>query len=179
MRTFTLLILWLLLPFLSIAEDSAPPAWFTASINGQALITSQHEAQSMLITQSGSMDGRIKPRTVLSSTLQGLPYTVNNREVTDNITLEMAYSGPATSSCKDYNVYMQYRETNYYMVRDSCRFNVLNFSWQPEKQCFSISIQFDCLMRSWGYPLDGSGDIHLSGQITNLQVQVPSWLAKK
>ncbi|MFN8288108.1 MAG: hypothetical protein U0V74_15235 [Chitinophagales bacterium] len=179
MKTFTLSLFLSLLSLCSFAEDATAPAWFTVTINGEPLIAPQHEAQAMLITQSGSMDGRMPKRTVLSNTLQGKPYTINNTEVTDNISLEMVYNGPNTSSCKDYNVFMQYRETNYYMLRDSCQFNVLYFSWQPEKQCFIISLQFDCVMRSWGYPMDEKQDIHISGQITNLQVSVPSWLAKK
>lgn len=154
---------------------------FVASINGKSFkLRDDQLFRGLLVTKSPSMDGRTPARTVINTTFNGPSYTTNaGHEFNENISVEIDYHADQTGPCQAFAFAMQYESTNYYMLRESSKLNITQFAWEEDKKHFRLSADFDCKMRSWGYPGDGQADVSLKGKMANVRITVPSWLAQK
>ncbi len=175
--TCTTLAPWHVGPDDGITNNGA----FVASINGKSFkLRDDQLFRGLLVTKSPSMDGRTPARTVISTSFNGPTYTTAaGREFSENITVEVDYHGEKTGPYDAFAFAMQYESTNYYMLRENCKLNVTQFAWEEDKKHFRLSADFDCKMRSWGYPGDGQPDVSLKGKMANVRITVPSWLAQK
>lgn len=152
-----------------------------ATINGEPFALRQDQYYTgMLLTKEGSMDGRIPPRTVINSTFYGPSYLlIGNRTFDENIALEVAYDCDKKCTGSQFAFALQHDSTNYYMVREQSKFTVTQFVCEADKRHFRLSADFDCRMRSWGYPADNKPDVLLQGSLINLRITIPGWFASR
>lgn len=153
---------------------------FTATIDGKPFkLRDDQLYRGLLVTKSPSMDGRTPARTVITTNFNGFSYTIDGKEFTESIAVEIGYQPDKTGEYTSFSYALQYQSTNYFMVPDGSKMNVSRFEWEADKKHFLITADFECKMRSWGYPGDGKRDATLKGKMTNIRITVPSWLAQK
>ncbi|MFN8288107.1 MAG: hypothetical protein U0V74_15230 [Chitinophagales bacterium] len=154
---------------------------FVATVDGRPFkLRDDQLYRGLLMTKSPSMDGRTPARTVISTTFNGLSYTTSaGKEFNETLAVEIEYLGEKTGPYNSFAYALQFESTNYYMLPEGSKMNVTQFVWEADKKHFLISADFDCKMRSWGYPGDGKRDVALKGKLGNIRITVPSWLAGK
>jgi hypothetical protein len=179
----------LLLPvvfLLTSAFTSAPFMWleesasFNATVDGVAFKLSNEQLyRGLLVNRAASMDGKIPARTVISTTFTGLSDGTEGRLIADNIQFEIGYNPGKTGAPDMFVVAAQYKNANYHMLKEQSKLNVTSFVWEDDRKHFILSADFDCKMRSFGYPSDKLKDVSLKGRMENIRITVPSWLAAK
>lgn len=154
---------------------------FSATVDGKPFkLRDDQLYRGLLMTKSPSMDGRTPARTVISTTFNGLSYpTSTGKDFSESVAVEIQYYGEKTGFYPSFAYALQFESTNYYMLPESSKMNVTQFVWESDKKHFLISADFDCKMRSWGYPGDGKRDVAFKGKMGNIRITVPSWLATK
>ncbi len=165
----------------SLQEEVKTQGSFHATINGADFQVREDQLyRGLLINRAASMDGRIPARTVVNAVFSG-PTKQNKEEklTSDNIQFEIGYEPDKTGVPSSYLVALQYHNNNYYMVKESSKVDITDFNWESDKKHFNLSADFNCTMRSFGYPSDGIKDIELKGDMENIKITVPSWLAEK
>ncbi len=171
---------------LTSAFTSAPLMWmeknasFSATVDGVAFKLSNEQLyRGLLVNRAASMDGKIPARTVISATFTGPSDGAEGRLIADNIQFEIGYHPGKTGAPDMFVVSVQYKNGNYYMVKEQSELNITSFTWEDDRKHFVLSADFDCKMRSFGYPADNAKDVALKGRMDNIRITVPSWLAAK
>lgn len=136
--------------------------------------------RGLVISKTGSMDGKTPAINVVSCTFNGPTYDLpDGRMFSESVWVEVAYQGIATGDPEIFSLAAQFESTNYYMVKENSRMTITGLQWESDRKHFLLSASFDCQMRSWGYPTDGKPDTRLKGSMTNVRITVPSWLLTK
>lgn len=181
----TVILLGVVLLFCS-AFVCSPAVWMEETASFKALVDgepfqlgNEQLYRGLLVTRAASMDGKIPSRTVISTSFTGNSSAGDGRLIADNIQFEIEYDANKTGSSSNYAVTMQYRNVNYYMVKEQSKLGIVSLSWESDKKHFVVTSDFDCKMRSFNYPSDGVKDVLLKGRMSNIRITVPSWLAAK
>ena len=133
--------------------------------------------RGILVNKTGSIDGRTPARTVISTTFNGTSYDKPDKtSFTESVAFEMSYEDSKLGEPEKFSVALQYNSTDYNMIKEKSKVKITQFTWEADHKHFRLSADFDCLMRSWGYPSDNKKDVPLKGHMTNIRVTVPSWV---
>ena len=181
MRHYTIAIILLALSGLGFkpAEDELKDKGTVyATIDGKMFKLQEGQLiRGMLVKKGGTMDGRTPARTVISTTVNGPSYDkADKTPFTESISIEMSYADSKLGEPEKISVALQYNSTDYSLVKDKSKVKITAFTWDDDHKHFRISADFDCTMRSWGYPGDNKKDVSLKGHLTNIRVTVPSWV---
>ncbi len=173
----------MLLPLagLTRSDEQAKGTSFSAAVDSKQFEPAPDQLYRGLVTnKNGSLDGRVPARTVISIVVNGLSYNAaEGRLFNEAIQFEMNYLPSVTGEPTYYAVAMQFVSANYFMLRENSKLKITSFEWESDKKHFLLSADFDCTMRSWGYPADNKKDVRLIGSLKNVRVTVPSWLNSK
>ena len=168
-------------PSTRLDDDDNAKAIFTATIDGKAFKLREDQLlRGLLAGKPASMDGKTEARTVISASFEGPTYDLaDGHAYTETVQFEIAFEpeklGPSPQSA----VALKYKSSNYYMVKDDSKLNISKFEWETDKKHFRLSADYDCKLRSWGYPADGKPDVDVKGRLSNIRITVPSWLVVK
>jgi hypothetical protein len=78
-----------------------------------------------------------------------------------------------------YAIALQFSGTNYFMLTEGSKLEITKFEWESDRKHFNLSADFNCKLRSFGYPNDGKKDVMLKGRMSDIRITVPSWIANK
>jgi hypothetical protein len=162
-------------------EDVKETGTFFATLDGKFWKTQPNQLfRGTLTKKSGNMNGKSEDKTIISTSFNGPTYDkADKTSITENVTIEMAYVDGKTGVPENFSVALQFSSNDYVMVKEHSTVKITKFAWEPDHKHFRLSADFDCQMRSWGYPADGKKDVALKGHMTNILVTVPSWLGVK
>ena len=154
---------------------------FSATINGKPFKLSDDQIlKGTMTSKAGSLDGRSTSHNVITFNFQGASYTKKDgHSFTESVQLEMNFIDGKTPEASLASIGLQFESNDYSMIKEECKLNVTQISWEPDHHHMLITGDFDCKMRSWGYPFDGKSDASLKGHLTNIRVAVPSWIVAK
>ncbi|HLP19957.1 MAG TPA: hypothetical protein VK174_06630 [Chitinophagales bacterium] len=175
----TVTLIFALACLTSFRPDEA--ASFSATLDGKPFQLKPDQLfRGIVMSKTGSMDGRTPTRTLISTTFNGPTYNATEgRLFNENIVIEINYEADKTGEPSFHAIAMQYESANYYNIKEQSKINVTGFVWESDKKHFSISAEFACKLRSWGAPADGKKDISLKGKMNNIRITVPSWVTAK
>jgi hypothetical protein len=181
MKTFLTYLLWITLVAggaVKGQETCDNDECFMATVNGESFHFRDYvPLNAMLILHQAPMDGRSTDKRVIYITLSGTTYNADSGKFFDQaIQLELNYDPATPDQPKLSNIYMHFKSTVYGMVSDEDELHITRFVWEPDHKGFRIWADFECAMRSWGYPNDGKKDVHLDGALSNILVSIPPWL---
>ncbi len=182
MKNHTLIILFLAIAALCFKsgddDASKDKGSFFATVDGKMFKLRDGELfRGILISKSASMDGRTPARTVISTTFNGLTYDKSDKTpFNESVSFEMSYEDSKTGEPTTYSSALQFTSTDYSMVKEKSKIKITQFTWETDHKHFRMSADFDCTMRSWGYPADNKKDVNLKGHMTNIRITVPSWV---
>ena len=152
---------------------------FFATVDGKWFKVQDNQLfRGTLLKKSGSMDGRTSAgKTVISTSFNGPTYDKSDKtSFTENVLIEMNYEDSKLGTPENFSLALQYNSNDYVMLKDQSKVKITKFTWDPDHKHFRLSADFDCQMRSWGYPTDNKKDVNLKGHMTNIRITVPSWL---
>lgn len=154
---------------------------FFATLDGKPFQIQEDQLfRGLLMNKSVSAGGKTQTRTVISTTINGQSYDISpDKLFTESLQFEINYENEKIGVPSYYAAALQFQSAKYYLVKEQSKFTITQFNWETDKKYFRISADFDCKMRSWGYPTDGIKDVNLKGNLSNLRITVPSWLATK
>ena len=154
---------------------------FYATVDGKMFKVREDQLfRGILVKKSASMDGRTPARTVISTTFNGATYDKPDKSpFSESVAVEMSYEDSRTGEPENYSLALQYTATDYSMIKEQSKVKITQFVWEADHKHFHLSADFDCKMRSWGYPTDNKKDVNLKGHMTNIRITVPSWIAPK
>ena len=182
-KTFTFILfsaLFLVSSFKLEEDQVKDKGSFAATVDGRGFQLREDQLlKGVLISKSGSMDGRTPARTVISATIKGKSYDKSDgKPFNESVQIETSYEIDKIGNPELFSVALAYQSTEYSMVKEQSHFKITQFTWEDEHKHFRLSADFDCKMRSWGYPADGKKDINLKGKMSNVRITVPSWINK-
>jgi len=151
---------------------------FFATVDGKMFKVQTNQIfRGTLTKKSGAMNGKSEEKTIISTSFNGPTYDkADKTSFTENISIEMAYEEDKTGPPASFSVALQYNSNDYVMLKEQSKLKITRFAWEADHKHFRINADFDCQMRSWGYPNDGKKDLALKGHMTNVLITVPSWL---
>ncbi|MCX6200411.1 MAG: hypothetical protein NTY88_14520 [Bacteroidetes bacterium] len=162
-------------------DDDKDKGTFFATVDGKMFkLRDDQLFRGLAMNKAGSMDGRSTPRTIISTTFNGSNYDLpDGKMFSESVQFEISYEPEKLGTPSLFAVALQYQSTNYYIVKEQSKLNITQFDWEVDKKHFRLSADYDCKLRSWGYPSDGKKDVSLKGRMTNIRITVPSWLTAK
>jgi hypothetical protein len=162
-------------------DDLKNKGSFSATVDGKTFKLQDGQMyRGMLVSKSASMDGRTPGKTVINTNFNGITYDkADKTSFSESITFEMSYEDGKMGEPATYSVAMEYNSGDYYMLKDQSKVKITQAAWDTDKKHFTLSADFDCTMRSLGYPMDKKKDVSLKGHLTNIRVTVPSWYGAK
>lgn len=168
-------------PSAGLDDDNNAKAIFSATVDGKAFKLREDQLlRGLLTSKAASMDGKTEARTVISASFEGPTYDLaDGRTFTENVQFEIAFEPETLGPSSQYAVALKYKSSNYYMVKDESKLSISGFEWESDKKHFRLSAEYDCKLRSWGYPADGKPDVDVKGRLSNIRITVPSWLVVK
>ncbi len=185
MRTFTfpLLVITVLVGFSSFSsmqDDGKDKGTFSATVDGKSFqLKPEDLMRGILVNKAGSMDGRTAAHTVINVTFNGPSYErKDGKAFNETVQFELNYEDQKLGEPSLYSVALQYASTDYSMIKEQSKVHITQLNWEPDHKHFRLAADFDCKMRSWGYPNDGKKDVSLKGRMNNIRITVPSWIAK-
>jgi len=180
MKLYTLLLILLVTGSSFKPEGEVEKGYFSATVDGKAFKVKDDQIfKGILVNKEGSMDGRTAAHTVVSITFNGPSYDKpDHKPFNETVQFEINYEEQKTGPSK-FSAALQYQSTDYSMIKEVSKLNITQFTWEPDHKHFRISADFECKMRSWGYPSDGKKDAFLKGKMTNVRIIVPSWISAK
>jgi hypothetical protein len=154
---------------------------FYATVDGKMFKLQEGQLlRGVLEKKGGSMDGRTPARTVITTIFNGDSYDKPDKSpFTETVSMEMSYEDSKLGEPDKFSVALQYQSNDYKMVKEKSHVKITAFTWEEDHKHFRLSADFDCQMRSWGYPTDNKKDVNLKGHLTNIRVTVPSWVPAK
>ena len=182
---FTLLIL---LAVLATALDAFRPneedekkGSFFATVDGSSFQLKPDDLlKGTFANKSGSIDGRTPAHTIINVTFNGPSYNrQDGRPFNETVQFELNYEDQKLGEPSPYSVALQYQSTDYSLIKEISKVKVTQFTWEADHKHFRLSAEFDCKMRSWGYPMDGKKDVNLKGRMTDIRITAPSWITAK
>ncbi|HWB63409.1 MAG TPA: hypothetical protein VG603_07865 [Chitinophagales bacterium] len=181
MLILTLVITTATSHFAPAEGDEKSKGNFYASIDGRSFQLQQdQDLKGILVKKNGSMDGRTPGKTVISTSFSGPSYDKKDGHTfNESIQFEIPYVNDQPADVEQFNVGMQFQSTDYSLIKDQSKLRITQITWEDDKKHFRLNAEFDCKMRSWGYPSDGKKDVNLKGRMSGIRVTVPSWLAAK
>jgi hypothetical protein len=180
-KRFTLLLF--LLPALFFcsftpAEEEQGKGTFTASVDGKPFQLREDQlCRGVLVSKPGTMDGRTPARTVISINFNGA--SVEKTPFDESMQFEILYEEEKTGEPGTYTIALKYQSADYSIIKEQSKLKITQFIWEADHKHFKLSSEFDCKMRSWGYPSDGKKDVSLKGRMSNVRITVPSWITPK
>ena len=165
--------------FKPAGDDTKDKGTFYATVDGKMFKLQEGQLlKGILEKKGGTMDGRTPSRTVITTIINGTSYDKPDKTMfTETVSFEMSYEEAKLGEPDKYSVALQYNSNDYKMVKDKSKVKITSITWDDDRKHFRLSADFDCQMRSWGYPNDNKKDVSLKGHLTNIKVTVPSWAA--
>jgi hypothetical protein len=162
-------------------DETKPKGSFYATLDGKTFQLKNDELfRGLLITKPGTMDGRLPARIVISANFNANPDDNDVQKIfPQSIQVEIDYASEKTSTPANYSLNLKCQLTDYYSLQTQSKLSATQLSWDADRKHFYISADFDCKMRSLGYPADGKSDISLKGRMANIRITVPTTLAQK
>lgn len=162
-------------------EEEKNPGAFYATIDGKMFKLREDQLfRGLLMTKSASMDGRTPSKTVISTTFNGSSYdNADGRLFSELAQFEIGYDGEKLGAPSGYAIALQFDATNYFMLTEGSQLEITKFEWESDKKHFNLSAEFNCKLRSFGYPNDGKKDVVFKGRMSDIRITVPSWIAHK
>ena len=151
---------------------------FFATVDGKMFKLQEGQVlKGILEKKGGTMDGRTQTQTVITTIFNGATYDKPDKTpFSETVSFEMSYEDSKLGEPDKFKVALQYNSTDYSMVKDKSKVKITSFTWDADHKHFRLSADFECQMRSWGYPTDSKKDVTLKGHLTNIKVTVPSWV---
>lgn len=184
MKLYTLLLFVVACSFTPVNNFSFDTAErlakFKATLNGipfQMMEDRIHPAT--LVTKAGSLNGRAPAQTLITVSFVSTGEERNNELMVDNLQFDIIYETGKTAYPAKFNVAMQYMGGSYFPLLENSQLIVTQLFWGSDKKHFEMSANFNCILRSYGYPVDGLQDITLKGSIHGIRVDVPAWVATR
>ncbi len=131
-----------------------------------------------LVRQPSSMDGRSPAKKIISILLDGKSYTESDGSGFNEIVqIELSFADLMVPDPTLFSVSLQHNSTVYSMVKgDSSNITITDFIWSMDHKSFTVSLNFNCAMRSWAYASTGKGEVNLKGKMSKIRVAVPGWI---
>jgi hypothetical protein len=160
-------------------DDVKEKGSFYATVDGKMFKLQEGQVlKGILEKKAGTMDGRTPTRTVISTIFNGNSYDKPDKTpFTETVSLEMSYDDSKLGEPEKFSMALQYSSNDYKMMKEKSKVKITAITWDDDHKHFRLSADFDCWMRSWGYPNDNKKDVNLKGHLTNIKVTVPSWAA--
>jgi hypothetical protein len=153
---------------------------FNATIDGAAFkVRDDQIYRGVLINRAGSMDGKVPARTMMNVVFNGPTQEHEGKPIAESLQFEIAYVPEKTGDVRTFTISAQHNQGNYYLVKEESKLTITDFTWEDDKKHFLMSAKFDCKLRSYNAPADGTKDLAVKGSMQNIRITVPGWVANR
>jgi hypothetical protein len=153
---------------------------FKATLNGAAFkVRDDQIYRGVLINRAGSMDGKIPARTMMNVVFNGPTQEHEGKPIAESLQFEIAYVPEKTGDVRTFTIAAQHNQSNYFLVKEESKLTITGFEWEEGKKHFVMSAEFNCKMRSYSNPTDGTKDLAVKGTMQNIRITVPSWVENR
>ncbi len=121
-----------------------------------------------------------KNRTVASITFFGNDTSsADHSPFSENISIEYTFNPALKGEAADASFELHYDLADYYILPDENHFSVSRMSWGADKSYFLLDGEFECKLRKQGFPAELQPVVTLKGNLRDVNVSVPPWIASK
>ncbi|MDB5281528.1 MAG: hypothetical protein JWO06_603, partial [Bacteroidota bacterium] len=154
--TYTIALLAVLLIGTSLKpeEEAKDKGSFTATVDGKTFVPREDQSlKGILVSKTSSMDGRTPARTIISTTINGKSYDkTDGKPFNESVQFELAYEAEKLGEPALFAMALQFNSTDFSMIKEQSHIKITQFTWETDHKHFRMWADFDCKMRSWGYP---------------------------
>ncbi len=128
-----------------------------------------------LIAEPADMDGSTPARTMISISIGGSSESANGEILTgEAIELQLALIEPISPESAICHITLHHLTKAYAILKgDASNVEITDFIWSMDRKSFTLSLNFNCTMRSTGFPNDGMKDVNLKGKLVRVHVTDP------
>ncbi len=138
--------------------------------------------RAMLVTKASSFTNSQsgQQRTATSLFFYGKDSTDEKGSAfTEGINIEFTFNPSGPGEVSNLAIDVSYALNDFYMLPEGNSFRVTKMDWNAEKNAFSLSGKFECLLRKRGYSADWQQEVRMKGEVNDIHVTVPPWIASK
>ena len=165
-------------PAILIETDHCFPAGqcYSAFIDNQNFPLQGFRTVTATVAESSPGDGSGAARSVVSITIAGNAGATNKQDLSNEvISLELVLLEPIEPEPAACNVTLHHLSKAYSILKgDGNSVEITDFIWSMDRKSFTLSLNFNCTMRSLGFPADGMKDVNLKGKLVRVHVAEPS-----
>ena len=127
---------------------------------------------SATVTEAPSGDGSGSAKSVVSIMMSGKGSSVSGEDISDEtIKLELVLLEPIEPEPAVCNITLQHLSTTYAINKAAGNnVEITDFIWSMDRKSFTLSLNFNCTMRSTAPALDGVKELNLKGKLMRLHV---------
>ena len=134
-------------------DETKDKGSFSATVDGSHFECESKLFRGILVSKEASMDGRTPARTVISVSFKGPSYNIDGGKFfSESVEFEINYKEQKTGNASDYLAVLQYKSTNYFMVKEQSKLNITKMEWEGDKKHFWLSADFRLQDAEYGLP---------------------------
>lgn len=185
MSTFMLGVFIMCLAFTpSMYMDTYKETGFlNASVNAKNFELRQKDFyRAMLVKKSNPLatSPEAKNRTVACLTFFGNDtLTEDHSPFSENLSIEFNLTNSSEAEKNNAMVELHYEMADYYLLPEENQFVVSKTNWSADKSYFLLDAQFEFHLRKQGFPYESQPVVTLKGNLRDVNVSVPPWIASK
>ncbi|MCX6199753.1 MAG: hypothetical protein NTY88_11125 [Bacteroidetes bacterium] len=183
--TFVLGVLIMSLAFTpALYVDSYKETGFlNATVNAHSFELREKDFyRAMLVKKSNPLatSPESKNRTVACLTFFGNDTsTADHSPFSENLSIEFNFSNLSEAEVNNAIVELHYDMADYYILPEENHFAISKTNWSADKSYFLLDAQFEFHLRKQGFPFESQPVVTLKGNLRDVNVSVPPWIASK
>jgi len=149
---------------------------YSAFIDNQSFaLKGYRPVSAVLVDEPLALNEEAGARTVIDITIGGKSDITDTTNLqNETIRLKLALVEPISPGPGICSVTLNHKTKAYAMVKgDASNVEVTDFIWSMDRKSFILSLEFNCTMRSLGFPADGTKDVNLKGKLVRVHVTNP------
>jgi hypothetical protein len=146
---------------------------YSAFIDNQSFaLKGYRPVSAVLVDEPLALNEEAGARSVIDITIGGKSDITDSTNLqNETIRLRLALVEPISPGPGICSVTLNHKTKAYTMVKgDASNVEVTDFIWSMDRKSFILSIEFNCTMRSSGFPADGQRDVNLKGKLVRVRV---------
>lgn len=154
----------------------------SATINGQQFQVREGDFyRAILVNKAASFTNASTGKQIVTSLYFYGTDSVDaqSNSFTEHINIDYTFNPSEIGEMNNVQIDVNYQLGEYYMLPEKNEFRVTKMEWNADRTGFVLSGRFECILKKRGYSSDWQHEVRMKGEVTDVKVSVPPWIASK
>lgn len=154
----------------------------SATINGQQFQVREGDFyRAILVNKAASFTNSSTGKQIVTSLYFYGKDSIDAEQnsFTEHINIDYTFNPSQMGDMSNVHIDVNYQLGEYYMLPEKNEFRVTKMEWNTDRTGFVLSGRFECILKKRGYSSDWQHEVRMKGEISDVNVSVPPWIASK